>query len=311
MDASILIVTRDRADELKETLEAMRRVAVPAGCEVELVVVDNGSSDHTQGVVKGCRLDGICVRHVLEEKPGLSHGRNRALAESSGEVILFTDDDVRPPEDWLVRMMAPIKEGEADGVAGGVVLAPHLLRPWMTAKHKAWLASSEWIDGGKPVSMVGANMVFARRVLEKVPEFDPELGAGALGCGEEGLFVSQLLEAGFRITARLDVAMEHHCQESRLERGSWLAAAEKMGRSQAYRGHHWEHWGCRLGWWKRRQAQRRLAKWRAENRDMMDAGGCAEQEMDLMFDAALADQHVLEAKRARNYARHGLVKLEG
>ncbi len=49
--------------------------------------------------------------------------------------------------------------------------------------------------------MVGANMVFHRRVLSKVPGFDTDLGAGpgSLGFGEETLFSRQLTEAGFRI----------------------------------------------------------------------------------------------------------------
>ena len=39
---SIIICTRDRADSLKLTLESISRTEVPAGWEVELLIVDNG-----------------------------------------------------------------------------------------------------------------------------------------------------------------------------------------------------------------------------------------------------------------------------
>ena len=43
MKASIIIVTRDRAADLKQTLHAMRDLVVPDGMEAEIMVVDNGS----------------------------------------------------------------------------------------------------------------------------------------------------------------------------------------------------------------------------------------------------------------------------
>jgi len=45
--------------------------------------------------------------------------------------LLFSDDAVRFPPDWIVPRIAPIVAGRADAVAGGVRLAPPLLRPWM------------------------------------------------------------------------------------------------------------------------------------------------------------------------------------
>ena len=52
MDVSIIIVTRNRAEDLRQTLDAMRCLRVPDGCEAEMLVVDNGSSDDTAGVVR-------------------------------------------------------------------------------------------------------------------------------------------------------------------------------------------------------------------------------------------------------------------
>ena len=308
MNASIIIVTRDRAEDLRLTLAAMGGLEVPAGFEVELLVIDNGSSDDTAEVVRSCAIPGISVRYVLEKKPGLSNGRNRGLAEAKGDIILFTDDDVRPPADWIAGMCEPILSGKADAVAGGVRIAPGLLRPWMSPMHRSWLASSEWLESGKPQAMVGANMGFSRKVLEKVPGFDSELGAGALGSGEESLFSAQLIAAGYRIADRMDLCMEHHFQPSRLKRSSWLDAAEKLGISHAYRGHHWEHWGCRLGKLRHLIASAKLAAWRATHPSEIRDEGCSADELNLLYHRAMIAGHLKVSNQPRKYAKHGLVK---
>jgi glycosyltransferase involved in cell wall biosynthesis len=310
MDASIIIVTRNRAEDLRQTLAAMNALEIPSGAAVELLVVDNGSTDGTAAVVAGCGLAHLQVRHVVEPQPGQSRGRNRGLAEARGNIVLFTDDDVRPPAGWIAGMCEPILDGRADAVAGGVTLAPRLLRPWMTTTHRSWLASTEWLERGKPQSMVGANMAFSKKVLERVPEFDPQVGPGALGFGDDGLFASQLLAAGFRIHDGVGIAVEHHFESSRLGREAWLSAARRRGESFAYIGHHWRHWACRWGSPRVMLAASRLAKWRSRNADKLTGDGCHEEEMELVCHHALVRQHLRESKLPRCYERHGSKKLQ-
>ncbi len=309
MNVSIIITTRNRARFLRDTLHAIRPVIVPDGLEVELVVIDNDSSDETAEVVQSAAFDRIAVRYICERNPGKCRALNRGLAETRGEVILCVDDDVHPPSGWIAGMCEPFVESGPCAVAGGVRLAPALERPWMTPLHRSWLADTSWLDESRPRGMVGANMAFSRDVLRRVPAFDPELGPGALGFGDEQLFASQLLEAGYRIVGRQRVCVEHHFEPSRLLRESWLDAARRRGRSQAYRGHHWEHWGAR---WVRPRlalAYARLAAWRLKHRrDPVAPEGCSEQELHLEFECALVRGHLREKSRPRNYEYHSLVK---
>lgn len=242
--ASIIVCTRNRADDLRKTLESIGRCDVPADLPTELLVVDNGSTDHTQDVVDGAGLKNMPVRCVREPRAGLGRARNRALAEAHGEVFLFTDDDVRVPRNWIQGMCRPLAEGNADAIAGGVIFPPEherLLAVEPFHSRRGWFASTHEIDRLTPTRMVGANMAFGRHVLEEILEFDVRLGAGALGFYEETLFAWRLLDAGYRIAGRLDIAVEHHFDLSRVRRRSLLSMARRIGASEAYVDWHWHH----------------------------------------------------------------------
>ncbi len=154
---------------------------------------------------------------------------------------MFTDDDVRLPSDWIVSMLQPILEGRADAVAGNVVLDRSLQRNWMQPMHRVALASTEFLSENDPGVMFGASMGFHRRVLDRVPGFDPELGAGALGAGEETLFAWMLNEAGYRLVAAFDAPVIHVPGEERLRRDEFLDTARRIGRSMSYIEYHWLH----------------------------------------------------------------------
>ena len=204
---SIIICSRNRVNDLRETLNALSKLTVPADITCELIVVDNASEDETASFVRAFKPANMSQRYLFEPRKGQNYGYNTALAAATGDVLLFTDDDVRPEGNWIEGMCRPILSGEYDVVAGGVRIAPHLMRPWMELPHRTWLASTEWLAQDGHEGMVGANMAISKRVLERVPEFDPELGPGTLGFGGETLFYLQLKEAGYRRLAAFDLVL--------------------------------------------------------------------------------------------------------
>lgn len=253
---SIMICTRNRREALRQTLASVARLRVPPDLTPELIVVDNGSTDGTDAVVDGFRPPDLPVRLIREPRPGAGRARNAALAAARGDILLFADDDVRLPEDWLTVLCAPIRAGTADVVGGAVVLAGDLLRPWMTAFHRKTLAATEGIDPKAPSDLISASMAFARRVLDRVPAFDPELGPGtANGTLEDTLFTRQLHAAGFRLTTAFEAPVVHHFAPERLTRRAFLRAARSRGRSLSYIHYHWHHrpatdWTHRTAAWQ-------------------------------------------------------------
>jgi glycosyltransferase involved in cell wall biosynthesis len=306
---SIIITTRNRAEYLRQTLESLGRVRVPREFAAELLVVDNASSDDTAEVVKHCKLPSLPVRYLYEPKPGQSNARNSGMAHTTGEVILFTDDDVRMPENWVEGMATPIFGGQADAVAGGVKIAPHLQRKWMTISHLSWLACTDRLNSNAPEEMVGANMAFSRGVLLKVPAFDNELGPGALGFGDDTLFTYQLKLAGFALKGKLDTVVMHHFDESRLLRIHWLVIAQRHGQSKAYFDYHWDHKPCHASRKKYLWSLVSLWKHRILRRnEWPSTEGCPEWEMSLHFSLARYREYQKESRRPRNYGQFGLRK---
>jgi glycosyltransferase involved in cell wall biosynthesis len=248
---SIIICTKDRAESLKLTLESIGHLEVPTGFLVELLVVDNGSTDQTEQVVRAASIGQIPARYICEPMIGKSHAYNTGLAASTGEIMLWTDDDVRVPARWIEPMCRPILDGRADAVAGGVIFPPHierLLNAGPLKSRRALFASVEELDPDNPGRMVGANMAFHRRILDKVRAFDVELGPGpgALGSGEETDFAIRFQQAGYRLIGMFDAPVEHHFDTARLTREKVLDAMQVAGRLHGYFFHHWEHKRSRL-----------------------------------------------------------------
>jgi glucosyl-dolichyl phosphate glucuronosyltransferase len=307
MDISIIISTRNRAESLVRTLDSFKAVQIPDGAKAEILVVDNASTDNTRAVAQGAHSGGFSLRYLLEPASGKMHAQNRGLSAAQGTILLTTDDDVVPSKDWLLRMTGPLMRRDYDAMVGRIELGAELSRPWMTNMHKRWLASPGADGRIGPLELIGASMGFHRCVLERVPEFDTELGPGALGFADDALFSWQLQEAGFRIGEEPGALVTHHPDASRLSHSSWLSAARARGRTEAYVLYHWQHSDIKnprlRRWWlgAKLAARRRVSR--------LDQEGAALWEMSYVLHIEKSRQFEVERKRARNYAKRGLRKL--
>ncbi len=200
-------------------------------------------------------------------------------------------------------------DSDSDAIAGKVVLPEHLCRPWMNQLHRTKLASTENIDPEEPTEMIGANMAFRRRVLEKVPNFDNELGAGKSGFGEESLFSRQLLEAGCKFVFANDAVVEHHFDVQRLLRRNWLIGEKKRALGKAYISHHWEHRQIDNILYKFLKQNYLLFLWRKNHiNKILEDEGCAIEEMNLVKSISFLRYFFIESKKPYKYDYHGLVK---
>ncbi len=237
MKASLVICSRNRSQDLEHTLDSMLPSLHDDPSLLEILVVDNGSSDTTREIVERTMTAWPKLRYTSYPVQGLSRARNHGVSIALGDVLVWTDDDVRVDPSWLPNLLHPITSGNCECAVGRVEIAGHLFRDWMTRKHRVWLAEN--ITPAKPC-LVGANMAISRRALEATGRFDTSLGAGALGFHEETLLGMKLEKMGMCPAYVHDAVVIHHFHPSRLTRKSWVKTALDAGTSTAHVRHHWD-----------------------------------------------------------------------
>jgi glucosyl-dolichyl phosphate glucuronosyltransferase len=224
MDASIIVCTYNRAESLKDTLAALARLEVLPTREWEVVIVDNNSHDHTRQVVEEAQRTWPRLRYVFEPDQGLSHARNRGIAESTGEMILFTDDDVLPETDWMEATLTGLEKYQADACGG--YIAPIWETPppaWLTERFYGFLAVRTDRTDDYPIESVsqapfGANMAIRKAVFDKVGQFDTNRGrkGKVLASGEDGEMFERILAAGHKAVFLGQSRVHHKVETFRL-----------------------------------------------------------------------------------------------
>ncbi|WP_448621147.1 glycosyltransferase family 2 protein [Geodermatophilus sp. URMC 65] len=161
----------------------------------EVVVVDNDPGGSAADVVLGWAGRG--VRYVHEPRPGISAGRNRALAEAGdAEVLVFFDDDEHPCPDWLATIVGAWRDWGCAAVAGPVGAQ-------LAVPAEPWVLGTGVFDRptrptGTSVRGAGAGnlLLDLHRVSALGLRFDERLG---LVGGEDTFFTHALVHAGEEI----------------------------------------------------------------------------------------------------------------
>jgi GT2 family glycosyltransferase len=110
--ASIIIPTFNGARRIVHCLDAL--VKQVAAADIEILVVDDGSTDNTADVVRGYPS----VRLISQANAGPASARNRGAQEANGRILLFTDDDCVPMPDWLDAMLSCFNDLQIVGAKG-------------------------------------------------------------------------------------------------------------------------------------------------------------------------------------------------
>lgn len=128
MDVSIVIPTYNRKDSVLKTLEALRAVDYPHDCW-EAVVMDDGSTDGTKEAI--CAWIGATqapVRYVWQQNSGRSRARNRGADEARGKLLIFIDNDIIVPPDFIRLHLETHAAHPNSWVVGKIIQAPELRR---------------------------------------------------------------------------------------------------------------------------------------------------------------------------------------
>ncbi len=136
MNFSLVIPTRNRAQALRLTLQHLSLCQYPYD-DFEVLVVDDGSQDETPAVL-GEWSEKLPLRSFLQDHGGTSRARNRAIEAARGRHILFVDDDVLVPPDFLARHARLQAAHPGHLVRGPVVNVPRPLYPPLPGLSQPW-----------------------------------------------------------------------------------------------------------------------------------------------------------------------------
>jgi len=217
---SVIIPVRNQAGPLSRLLDKLRNQAIPPDWLVEVIVVDNSSTDHTAAVIKASPFT-----YALCTELGSGAARNAGVRVSRGSLIYFMDADTLPGSDehfvavtQIARRIGPDKFG---AFGGAVVIPPNQRwNPIAIADH--WACWFNWHPARKPertkLFQPGLSLVATRRAFDAVGGFD-----NSITIMQDMEFQHRLMKHGFAIyfTPRLVVMHEARGSLWRSWRHSW------------------------------------------------------------------------------------------
>ncbi|NJC72811.1 glycosyltransferase family 2 protein [Planosporangium thailandense] len=189
MKLSILMPVYNEEARLPEALKQALNVEYP--CEIEMVVVDDGSRDRTREILD--RADDPRLRVVLHERnQGKGAAIKTAVAHATGDYLIILDADLEYDPQDIPRLLAPVLDGRATVVYGNRTFGGH-------SSFSFW-----YVMGNKGVT-TAANVLFNCYIgdLETCFKLMPldlyrALQIRSKGFGMEAEVTGKLLRNGYR-----------------------------------------------------------------------------------------------------------------
>jgi O-antigen biosynthesis protein len=221
---SVLICTYNGARTLGETCAAVAALDYP---DVEVIVVDDGSTDDSAAIAEGYGF-----RVISTENRGLSSARNTALGAAGGEIVAYIDDDAMPDPHWLRYLVDTFARTDFVAVGG-----PNLPVPGDGAVADAVAAAP-----GNPIHVLitdreaehipGCNAAFRTDALRESGGFDPRFRTA----GDDVDICWRLQDHGHRIGYAPAAVVWHH---RRTTLGGYLRQQRGYGRAEALLERKW------------------------------------------------------------------------
>lgn len=233
VDHSIIIATYNRSAKLRRTLSDLDNLEIPPGVSMEIVVVDNASTDETKAAVEAFSASSATsVRYVFERQQGPAYARNRGVREARGEIVTFIDDDVLIPRQWLVEMRRAFEDYGAACVGGRVLVDPSIRMPaWWDERWQFVLSSFDL--GNEPIVSTmqhplvellgtGGNLSCRKSALERHGGMRTDIGrfGSRAGGGEDSELVWRLQRRGETVVYSPGAALYHSPQVERYTKRS-------------------------------------------------------------------------------------------
>jgi GT2 family glycosyltransferase len=213
-EVALVVASHDRPARLARLLDALATQTLERD-RWEAVVAHDSSDDETEALLRDHALAQAGLLRHLRFAPGAgpAEKRNAAWREARAPLIAFTDDDCRPPPEWLERLLAA-----AEAAPGAIVQGTTRPDPEELDVARRAFSHSQSIDPPSPYAQT-CNILYPRALLEQLGGFDESLPVAA---GEDTDLAFRALEAGARQEAAPG-ALTYHAVTATTLRGELRA----------------------------------------------------------------------------------------
>lgn len=227
-EISVVVPSHRRPIRLLWLLNALEEQTLPRDRWEAIVVHDAGDEEIT-ALLGGHPLAAAGVlRPIGLERPEASLKRNAGWRAARAPVVAFTDDDCRPPADWVENALAAARAHPGAVIQGQTMPDPDEADVEQAAPH----VTSQWIVPPHPSGQT-CNIVYPREVLERVGGFDEER---PMAVGEDTDLLMRARKAGAPYVGVPEV-LTYHAVEARTLPSRLRFAARWGGLAELMRRH--------------------------------------------------------------------------
>jgi glycosyltransferase involved in cell wall biosynthesis len=242
-DITLVIATFNGARTFPKTLTSINQLVIPNNCIFNVIIIDNNSNDDTSEIITKYQCSHSLIK-LQQQKQGKNAALNLIFESdvSLGELLIFSDDDVILPENFIERYFKLIISQPEINIFGGAVVprwpneAPHIILEGIDATVAFAITSSEsgyqtgLID---PVKLHGPNMAIRSNIFSQGIRFNEDIGpnGGNYMMGSETELLYRLKNLEHHAYYEHELKVQHIIRPEQLSR-DWIASrAYKAGRS--------------------------------------------------------------------------------
>lgn len=233
MKTSVIVATHARPDSVRRLVASLAPELATGSREI--IIAENGTPSPMQ-----LSLEAVPVKHLHEARAGKCRIQNRSIAEATGEILIFLDDDLIVAPGYLEAVEQFFDAHREFSAMKGRILAVE--DPEKKVGPMSVYLDLPIADHGEEVvevrGVLGANMAFRADALRQVGLFDERLGPGACGHEEETEMSQRLRRAGFRMGYAPKALVHHEVDPSRANRERFIRIARERGRCRMLHEKH-------------------------------------------------------------------------
>lgn len=226
---SIIVCCYNSAERLPKVLDHLACLSVPQDFSLELIIVNNNSSDSTGTIASHLWNElksPFPIIVVDEPNPGLMHARRTGMEKASGLYVVFCDDDNWLASNYVELAVQIFHSNPKVGVIGGhgTAVSTSTLPGWFKQEERHYAVGSQASESGvvtKRGYVWGAGMVLKRPVYFDLLEsgfksFCSGRSGESLLAGDDSEICKWHILAGYELWYEQELLFDHFMPEVRL-----------------------------------------------------------------------------------------------